>query len=272
MPKYAVMTFMFRPWWADGRMTHEGMLQGFAGAGAEGIEPFHRDFIDDPDLLPRYRRALNDNGLRTAAVDIICNLVHANTLQRREGRDELRRGLDICHALGGEIAHVAGHRLVPGVSATDGRKMIADGLLEFAEVARSGGMTLAIENFDPSPDLICSVGDCLEVLDSTGNDVQFVLDTGNFIAVGEDSAVNFEQVADRICHCHFKDFVRIPDQPNGYRGCDMGQGVIPNAAVARKLRAQGFDRWVALETRGRDDIDPISAVQQELPVLRSWFT
>ena len=41
----------------------------------------------------------------------------------------MRRGLDICAELGADIAHVAGHRLRDGVSAVDGRKMIAEGLL-----------------------------------------------------------------------------------------------------------------------------------------------
>lgn len=269
MPKFAVMTFMFKPWWRDGRVSHEALLAGFAAAGAQGVEPFHRDFVEEPGLLPRYRRALADNGLRVAAVDVMCNLVYADAAQKQQGRDELRRGLDLCRELEADIAHVAGHRLVGGVTPADGRKMIADGLAEVADIARANRMVLAIEDFDPSPDLICATRDCLEVMRLSGGVVKLVFDTGNFMAVGERADEQFDLLAEHICHCHFKDFTSAGG--SGRRGCDLGTGEVPNAVVASKLTAGGYAGWVALETRPRADLDPLSAVGRELPLLRSWF-
>jgi sugar phosphate isomerase/epimerase len=275
MPKFAVMTFMFKPWikpwWRGGRVTHEAMLAGFASAGAQGIEPFHRDFVEEPSLMPRYRRTMADNGLKVAAIDVICNLVHADAKQKKQGRDELRRGLEICLELDAHIALVAGHRLVGGVTPADGRRMIADGLLEVADIAAAHGIVLAIEDFNPSPDLMCSARDCLEITNLSGGVIKLVFDTGNFIAVGERADEQFDLLAEHICHCHFKDFVPDAKAPNGYRDCDLGTGGIPNAAVASKLTARGYDGWTALETRPRDDLDPVSAVRRELPLLKSWF-
>jgi D-psicose/D-tagatose/L-ribulose 3-epimerase len=250
-------------------VTHEALLAGLAAAGAQGVEPFHRDFVEDPALLPRYRKSLADNGLKAAAIDVMCNLVYADAAQKQQGRDELRRGLDICRELDADIAHVAGHRLVPGVTPADGRRMIADGLVEVADVARAHDMVLAIEDFNPSPDLICSASDCLEVMRLSGGVVKLVFDTGNFIAVNERADEQFDVLAEYICHCHFKDFTT--DGGKGCRGCDLGTGEIPNATVAGKLKARGYDGWIALETRGRDDLDPVSAVRKELPLLKSWF-
>jgi len=271
MPRFAVMTFMFKPWWQDGRITHESMLEGFAAAGVLGVEPFHRDFVDEPELLTRYVRALADNGMRTAAVDVMCNLVYADDAQKREDRDELRRGLDICAELGADIAHVAGHHLRDGVTPADGRGMIAEGLLEASELAASLGLVLAIENFSPAPDLMCSADDCLDILDLAGGAVRLAFDTGNFIAVGERADANFDRLADWICQCHFKDYVPDASVAAGYRACDLGQGVIPNAAVARGLVARDYDGWVALETAPRPDVSPVAAVTRELPLLKSWF-
>lgn len=271
MPDFAVMTFMFKPWWRDGRQDHEAMLAGFAAAGAAGVEPFHRDFVEDPKLLERYRRALHASGLRVAAVDIMCNLVYADQAQKRLGREQLRRGLAIAGELDADIAHVAGHRLVEGVSPADGRKMVAAGLAEAAGEARAAGMQLAIENFNPSPELVCSAADCLEIITLSDGAAGFVLDTGNFIAVGENALDNFDRVADHVCHCHFKDFAADPASEKGYRGCDLGTGDIPNAAVAARLKERGYHGWVALETRPREDLDPVSAVSRELPLLKSWF-
>ena len=271
MPRFAVMSFMFKPWWRDGRITHEALLAGLAEAGAEGVEPFHRDFVEEPDLLGRYRRALEEVGMRTAVVDVMCNLVYADPEQKREGREDLRRGLDISEALGADIAHVAGHRLVGDVTPEDGRKMIAEGLADVADRAHDAGLVLGIEDFNPSPDLVCSARDCLEIMDLTDGVVKMVFDTGNFIAVDERADEQFDLVGDRICHCHFKDFARDPEAPKGYAGCDLGEGMIPNAAVAARLVERGSDGWVALETRSRQDLDPITVVRREMPVLKSWF-
>ncbi len=265
------MTFMFTPWWSDGRITHEELLAGLAAAGVEGIEPFDRDFLDEPALLPRYRQALADNGLTVPAVDVICNLVYADATQKQEGRERLRRGLEVCQALGTEVAHVAGHRLVEGVAPEDGKQMIADGLAEAAELVRADGIVMAIENFGPAPTLICRGDDCLDVLQRSHGAVKFVFDTGNFVVVKQWANEQFDLLADYICHCHFKDFVVDFAATPTYKGCDLGAGDVPNAAVAAALTARGYDGWVALETRGREDVDPVSAVRQELPLLRSWF-
>jgi len=269
MPRFAVMTFMFEPWWTSGRMSIEQLLEGLADAGAEGVEPFHLDFVKDPSLTKSYRRWLGELGLKAPAVDVMCNLVYADAQQKQRERDELRRGLEICKELGSEIAHVAGHQLRDAVSPDDGRKMIAEGLLEAAELADSYGLVLAIEDFNPSPTLVCAANDCLEILRLTDYKAKLVFDTGNFLEVGERADEVFDLVADQIVHCHFKDFEAAASAP--YRACDLGKGQIPNPAIAAKLTERGYDGWVALETMGRNDVDPVTAVRRELPLLKQWF-
>ncbi len=269
--RYAAMTFMFKSWLSSGKMTHEAMLEGFSEAGVKGVEPFHRDFIEDPGLLKRYRDVLADQGMEVAAVDVICNLVYTDESERREGRDALRCGLDICKDLGTEIAHVAGHRQMEGITPEDGKKMIAEGFLDAVGIAREYGLTFAIEDFTPAPELICSAQDCVDIMELSDRTVKFVLDTGNFIAVGERADENFGLVAPHICHTHFKDFKDDPASERGYTSCDLGQGVIPNAETARLLMDAGYSGWIALETYSRDDLNPVEAVELEMRVLRSWF-
>ena len=54
--KYAVMTFMYRGHIDRGDITHEGLVQLLADAGAQGIEAFDRDFLSDPSLIAATRR------------------------------------------------------------------------------------------------------------------------------------------------------------------------------------------------------------------------
>ena len=268
MPPIIVMTFMFRSWWESGEMSHPEMLEGLAKAGAKGVEPFHRDFAEDPQLLTNYRRWLADTGMQAPVVDVICNLVTEDAEQKRQAIDEMKRGLEICKGLGASIAHVAGNRLRDGISPEDGRKMIADGMLEVSSLADSYGLILAIEDFDPAPTLVCSARDCIEIMQLTGDRVKFVFDTGNFIAAGETADEVFPLFAGRICHFHFKDFI-VED--GKLRRCKLGDGVIPNAAIAAEIGSMDYDGWVALETMQRDDVHPIEAVRTELPLLRSWL-
>ena len=101
-----------------------------------------------------------------------------------------------------------------------------------------------------------------------GANVRVSAGGGKFLSSADE---NFDLLADRICHCHFKDFKPNADVPAGYSSCDLGAGTIPNAAVAARLTERGYDKWVALETYGRKEMDPVSAVRKELPVLKEWF-
>jgi len=274
--RYSVMTFMFKPWWTDGRLSHEGLIAGLAGEGVDAVEPFHTVFVDDPDLIVRYNRALRDHGMRVSAVDIICNLVYASPAQKRKGRDDLGRGLEICAALGAEVAHVAGHGPKEGVALGDARQMIADGLLEQADFAVQHGLTLAVEDFGGAPTMLCRAEDMLDLLRRTGDAVRLVFDTGNFELADEQADRNFDALYEHTCYIHFKDW-RLVDRSQGEKGigrgltgCPLGEGVVPNEAVARMFKASGYDGWVALEATPAA-AGPIATVQRDLPVLRKWL-
>jgi sugar phosphate isomerase/epimerase len=277
MARFSVMTFMFDSWWQDGRMSLEKMLDGFASLGADGIEVFQVPFAKDDTLLARMRSAADRCGLKIPTVDVICDLVHASKSDREKARKELRQGLNITAALGAEIAHVAGNEPKDDVSLDDARKMIADELAAQADYAASCGLMIAVEDFNPSPDLMCRAEDCLAVLKHADGKVRFVFDTGNFIYAGDDAVKAFDELYDWTCYFHFKD-ARPADQKKpgdggeylGFCGAPMGTGVVPNAEIARKAQSRGYDGWVALEIMAPAE-DPIASVRRDLPVLKGWF-
>jgi sugar phosphate isomerase/epimerase len=269
MIRIAVMTFMYRGATQKGELSHADLVALCAKAGAKGIEAFHTDFVDDPGLIPLYRRLLADHGLTMPVVDLMANLVYADARQKQEGVDALRRGLDVCAQLGVEIAHVAGHRPVDGVSLDDARNQIADTLAAHAPLAAEHGMVLAFEDFDPSPTLICSRRDCLQILERAGGALKFVFDTGNFMAAGERADENFAALYPHTCHFHFKDYEVVPGNPPGRRGRPLGQGQTPNAFIAGELRTRGYNGWVALESLA--GVPPQEAIPVDMAVLRGWL-
>ncbi len=269
MIRIAVMTFMYRGNLQKGEISHADLVALAAKAGAKGIEAFHTDFIETPGLIPLYRKLLADHGMTMPVVDLMANLVYADARQKQEGIDALRRGLDVCAQLGVEIAHVAGHHPVEGVSLVDARNQIADTLAEHAPMAAKHGMVLAFEDFDPSPTLICSRADCLYILERAAGAVKFVLDTGNFMAANERSDDNFDALFPYTCHFHFKDYETVPGTPPSRRARPLGQGQTPNAVVAAKLRQHGYDGWVALESLA--GLPPAEAIPTDMAVLKGWL-
>ncbi|MFH0962608.1 MAG: sugar phosphate isomerase/epimerase family protein [Planctomycetota bacterium] len=275
--RYAVMTFMFAPWWKDGRITHEALIEELAREGVQGIEPFHPLFAEEPGLIARYARALDATGLGVAAVDVICDLVYSSPQEKARGREELARGLDVCVALGARVALVAGHMPKKGVTLEDARKMISEGLSERADFAKARGITLAIEDFGLTPELMCKAADCLKVMGRADGRIRFVFDTGNFEFAGERADESFDALWERICHVHFKDWRPVEDRRAGdggilehLCGCPLGEGIVPNAEIARRLLEKGYDGWVSLEATAVAET-PAATVRRDLAVLRGWF-
>lgn len=270
MIKFAVMTFMYAGWVNSENGSHEELIRILAESGADGMEAFCNGFMDDDKLLKIYQKELNANQLKMPVMDLIANLACRDKKERAEAYDKMRMGIDICDSLGTEIIHVAGCKLVEGVSPDEGRKLIAEGLTDFVDEVEKRGMILAFENFDPSPDLICSNADCLDILERTNYQAKFVFDTGNFEAAGEHAEDCFKSLIKHTCHFHFKDFAS-DDTPKGYHGTYFGQGKIKNREIAEAISNSNYDGWVALESYLQDGNGPRETIQKELPILKSMF-
>lgn len=270
MIKFAVMTFMYNAWANSENGSHEELIQVLVESSADGMEAFCNTFMGNDELLKLYQKELNSNQVKMPVMDLITNLACADKKQRNDAYEKMRMGIDICDALNSEIVHIAGCSSVDGVSPEDGRKLIAEGLSDFVDDVEKRGMTLAFENFDPSPDLICSAADCLDILKKSDPRVKFIFDTGNFEAAGEHAEDCFESLIKRTCHFHFKDFT-MDDSPRGYRGTLFGQGMIKNCKIAKAISKTAYSGWVALESYLQNDNGPRETIPNELLTLKSMF-
>lgn len=270
MIKFAVMTFMYNGWVNSDSGSHEELIKILGESEAEGIEAFANHFMGNDKLLKLYQKELNLNHIKMPVMDLPANLACADKQQRNDAYEKMRIGIDICDALDAEIVHVAGCSLVEGVTPEDGRKWIAEGLSEFVDDVETRGMILAFEDFDPSPTLICSAADCLNILKQSDSRVKFVFDTGNFEAVNEHAEDNFEQLIDHTCHFHFKDF-KADDSLKGYRGTHFGQGMIKNLEIAQAIKKNNYSGWVALESYLQNENGPRETILEEFKVLKSMF-
>lgn len=270
MVKYAVMTFMYGGWADSENGSHEELIKILGESEAGGIEAFANTFMGNDDLVKLYQREMANNAMKMPVMDLIANLANPEKKARDEAYDLMRQGIDICDALDTEVVHVAGCSLVEGVTPKDGRKWIAEGLSHFVDDVEKRGMVLAIEDFDPSPTLICSAADCAEIMELTNNRVKFVFDTGNFEAAGEKAEDNFEMMIDSTCHFHLKDFIKC-DSPSGYCGTYFGEGMIKNREIAELIKKSNYSGWVALESYPQDGNGPRETIAKEVEIMKSMF-
>jgi len=270
MIKFAVMTFMYNAWGNSEKGSHKELIQILAESGADGIEALCNTFMGNDKLLKLYQKELNSNQLKMPVMDLIVNLACTDKKERVDAYETMRIGIDICDALGSEVVHVAGCNLVEGICPEDGRKWIAEGMSEFVDDVEKRGMSLAFEDYDLAPDLICSAADCLDILRQSDPRVKFVFDTGNFEVVGEHAEDCFESLIKHTCHFHFKDFTS-DDNLRKYHGTYFGQGIIKNREVAEAISKTNYNGWVALESYLQDDNGPHETIPKELSVLKSMF-
>ena len=265
-------------WWDDGVLDQPALLELVASHGAKGIEVCSDELLATPGAARRLAGHLDALGLKTTAVDVMCNLVHREARLRRLGHDDMRRGLDLCVELGASVAHCVGSQMAEGVTAAEGRMMIADQMAEMYDAYTTRhGVVLAIENYGLVPELVCRKDDCLAVLDRAGGRVKLVFDTGNFLAVGERAENNLAACYDRIAMCHFKDWT--PDSRPAtalsapfFKNSRLGEGVIRNDLVAAMLLERGYDGWVSLESCMHDGESVDQTLARELGLLRRWLT
>ena len=118
--------------------------------------------------------------------------------------------------------------------------MIFETLVQVVPRARDAGVILGLEN-------TISAAQNLEIIDRVGSEwVQVYYDLGNSTGYGYDVPGELRMLGnDRICEVHLKDW--------DTRLLGNEEATVDMAAAAAALNEFGYDKWLVLETSGRDD-------------------
>jgi sugar phosphate isomerase/epimerase len=274
----SIMTFVFAPALSEGKLTLEELTAGLKAIGFDGLEIFLSDLIADARTFRKYKSLLKSNDLKLACIDAICDFVSADATERRNAVEHLRVGIETAGELECSRVMLAGSMEKQGISLAEGRKMIADGIASQVDLARQAGVTLMVEDYGMARELMCRTADCLEVIELCGGPerVKFTFDTGNFLFAGEDPEENIETFLPVIHHVHIKAWRALADrQPGdsgefgGYIGCPIGEGVIPNEPLVRRIQASGYDGWFSLECGAL--LDPLAGAKRDYDWLTRWL-
>jgi sugar phosphate isomerase/epimerase len=274
----SVMTFVFAQALQEGKISLETLMAKVKKIGIDGLEIFLSDLIADPVTLRRYQSLLKANDLKLACIDAVCDFVSTDAVERSRAVDHLRIAIETAAQFGCTRVMHAGSTEKPDISMDDGRKMIVDAVASQVDLARKTGVTLMLEDFGMSPNLICRASDCLKIIDLChgGEQVKFTFDTGNFIFAGENPEKNLDILLPTIHHVHVKAWRKLVDRKpgdtgeyGGYIGCPINEGVVSNEKLVRRIRTTGYTGWFSIECGAI--ADPFDAVNRDYALLKRWF-
>lgn len=117
---------------------------------------------------------------------------------------------------------------------------MAKGLRDCVRIGKEAGITVTVEDFDDIKSPLSCMNGILWFLENISG-LRYTLDMGNFIYHGEDVLEAWELLKDKVSHVHCK------DRGEGFSSVAAGTGSIPIALLVEKLKAAGYDEYLAIE-------------------------
>ena len=215
--------------------------------------------LRDPSIQERYLELGNEHGMtfhsvalglfntyplsdepRSAiwlvdAIDAAVALGASNVLMAFFGNGDLRQKDENGDFLNDSVGEFASYRL-----DEDKVTRVVDTLIQVVPRAREVGVSLGLEN-------TLTAAQNLEIIDRVGSEwLQIYYDLGNSTGNGYDVPGELRLIGNqRLCEVHLKDW----NTP--VLGSD--ESMVDNQAAAAALEDIGYDKWLVLETSGRED-------------------
>lgn len=117
---------------------------------------------------------------------------------------------------------------------------MAQGLRECVMIGEEAGVTVTVEDFDDTKSPLSGMNGILWFLDNVPG-LRYTLDMGNFIYHGENVMDAWELLKDKVSHVHCK------DRGENFSSVAVGAGSISIASLIGKLKAAGYDGYLAIE-------------------------
>lgn len=267
-PRISIMTMVFGGL-LDRTLDDATMLAKLEEMGYDGVEVPSPRLVGNPERTKAYADFFASHRLKASCVDGLSNLAHADPAAHSLAVAELRKAVELAAALSCPLVLSAGSHLSEGQSPEAGRERIAEGLRACLPAAQAKGVTIAVEDFGVAPTLQCSAKDCLAVLDAAPG-TRFVFDTGNFYFAKQEPLDNFEALAPRTAHLHFKDWVKsAKPEIADVAGVGLGAGFIANEELVRRFVKRGGIPYFSIELGGAPDV--FAGARRDLDTLRRWI-
>ena len=243
----------------------EAVLAEVAEAGIQAVELDLYNFSDTTDHL----KLLSDAGIRTACVNAHYSMDRAFDADQAQAHVDsaLRAETDKILVVPGYLSREEGAALGKVIhdkaatfsflEACPAAVRIAEGLARIVEMGASKGVTVTIEDFDNTASPLSGLNAMLWYLEKIPQ-LMCTFDTGNFITHSEDVFEAWEALKNRVVHVHCKD--------RGEGVVSFGGGQLPCADLLRKMKADGYEGFGAIEHYGA--VDHLSCILKSAAFMK----
>ena len=219
----------------------------FSAAGIKGAGVW-RQWLEGRNLNAS-RKILDDHSITAVSLVRGGFFVSDDATKRREAIDENKRCLDEAAAIGAsQVVLVCG--AVPGISLTEARKQVTDGIAACVPHAAKLGVKLSIEPLHPmyagERSCVNTVGQSNDIIDQTGEDWVGIAADVYHIWWDSDLEKEIARAGKRIVGFHVCDWKCPTVDFLNDRGL-MGEGCINIPSIRKMVEATGFDGWNEVE-------------------------
>lgn len=139
------------------------------------------------------------------------------------------------------------------------RRNSLEGIKYMQRAASAREIYIGVEDYDNINSCIAGIEGVNWYLENNG-DLELIFDSGSFVFMGDDTLEAFDRFATRIKHqVHIKDVALSPTNGESPRTRNngtldypvaVGNGIIPNKEILRRLMENGFDGIITIENFG----------------------
>jgi sugar phosphate isomerase/epimerase len=218
-------------------------LAGHNGIGADGVDLYDGPWLETRQDMARLGELLNENELLVASYGVDAFFVSRDKALIAAEMDKVRAALARAKEAGADKLRVHGGPSCPGVSHAEGIEMTAEALVRLAEDAHKHGIILALEN---GPEFPATAADVMWIIGKIGSSyLRPLMDTGGFIAVGEDPVRAANELASTAVHVHMTDAETAGGEATP---CPLGKGRLQIKQMVRTLDLFHYKGFVSTHT------------------------
>lgn len=284
----SVTMYSFNNWARKGKIDVKGFIE-YCGnlEGVEAVDLLSYYWTDEEKERLMVKKWLADNSLKIACYAIGSNFAHEDGEELEKQIKVAKKGIDVAAELGAPCIRIFGGSLERkinsrfhdpswGVFGSTFSKnktkeevvdMCINAVAKLVDYAEEKDVILAVENHGGIPATIAECERFREKIKSPY--LQFNLDNGNFLSLGEDPVEAFSILADSAAHVHLKDIKKAPKgSRETYEPCVLGEGIVDLPGCIAKLKEAGYNGYCSIECE-KETEDSQENVRKSVEYIRS---
>lgn len=258
--KISIMSHCFYKEFAEKKITMNEFIKYCSDLKVDGVE-LSDHHMEESDFV-NLQSKLKDFNLELASYTIVTDFVQPDDKARDEAVQDVIRKIDRASLFNAKRIMMSPGGPKEGLSNTQVRSLITDGLIKVSEHASRKNMILSMENHGGHANLRGKPEHMLEFVSNVPS-MYITYDDGNYVLAGADTLTALDELYGKTVHVHLKDYMLIDDKDlntnevNGkerisrYSGVPIGEGIVPTFDVLRKLKKNSYTGYISIEYIGK---------------------